>query len=252
MSASLVGQYHHGGFRPIGSTFFVFNDYARPAVRLAALSEAGVMFDYTHDSIGVGEDGPTHEPVEHLMALRAMPNIHVVRPSDANEALDLIEQYLSAKEPEPTAMILSRQDIQTFDVDAAAASAAGARSGGYVVRESDEAVFTLVGTGSEVSLCLRANEELAAKGIVTRVVALPCWRCFDAQPSEYRRGVLRRSIPSVAIEAGATLGWANYVDDSIGVNTFGMSAPEKVIFENYNIVPAAVVAHVEHVLSENK
>jgi transketolase len=252
MSASLVGQYHHGGFRPIGSTFFVFNDYARPAVRLAALSEAGVMFDYTHDSIGVGEDGPTHEPVEHLMALRAMPNIHVVRPSDANEALDLIEQYLSAKEPEPTAMILSRQDIQTFDVDAAAASAAGARNGGYVVRENDEAVFTLVGTGSEVSLCLRANEELAAKGIVTRVVALPCWRCFDAQPSEYRRRVLRRSIPSVAIEAGATLGWANYVDDSIGVNTFGMSAPEKVIFENYNIVPAAVVAHVEHVLSENK
>jgi transketolase len=252
MSASLVGQYHHGGFRPIGSTFFVFNDYARPAVRLAALSEAGVMFDYTHDSIGVGEDGPTHQPVEHLMALRAMPNIHVVRPSDANEALDLIEQYLSAKEPEPTAMILSRQDIQTFDVEAAAASAAGARSGGYVVRESDSAVFTLVGTGSEVSLCLRANEELAAKGIVTRVVALPCWRCFDAQPSEYRRGVLRRSIPSVAIEAGATLGWANYVDDSIGVNTFGMSAPEKVVFENYNIVPAAVVAHVEHVLSENK
>jgi transketolase len=252
MSASLVGQYHHGGFRPIGSTFFVFNDYARPAVRLAALSEAGVMFDYTHDSIGVGEDGPTHEPVEHLMALRAMPNIHVVRPSDANEALDLIEQYLSAKEPEPTAMILSRQDIQTFDVDAAAASALGARKGGYVVRENDDAVFTLVGTGSEVSLCLRANEELTLKGIATRVVALPCWRCFDAQPSEYRRDVLRRSIPSVAIEAGATLGWANYVDDSIGVNTFGMSAPEKVIFENYNIVPAAVVAHVEHVLSEKK
>ena len=137
-------------------------------------------------------------------------------------------------------------------MDAAAASAGGARKGGYVVRESDEAVFTLVGTGSEVSLCLRANEELAAKGIVTRVVALPCWRCFDAQPGEYRRGVLRRSIPSVAIEAGATLGWANYVDDSIGVNTFGMSAPEKVVFENYNIVPAAVVAHVEHVLSENK
>ena len=122
-----------------------------------SLSEAGVMFDYTHDSIGVGEDGPTHEPVEHLMALRAMPNIHVVRPSDANEALDLIEQYLSAKEPDTTAMILSRQDIQTFDVDAAAASAAGARKGGYVVRESDDAVFTLVGTGSEVSLCLRAE-----------------------------------------------------------------------------------------------
>jgi transketolase len=252
MSASLVGQYHHGGFRPLGSTFFVFNDYARPAVRLAAISEAGVMFVYTHDSVGVGEDGPTHEPVEHLMALRAMPGIHVVRPGDANETLDLVEQYLSAKEPEPTAMILSRQDIQTFDPEAAAASAAGARKGGYVIREHDDAVFTLVGTGSEVSLCLRANEELAAKGIVTRVVALPCWRCFDSQPADYRRAVLRRGVPSVAIEAGATLGWANYVDDSIGINTFGMSAPEKVIFANYNIVPAAVVAHVEHVLSESK
>ncbi|HEY1824994.1 MAG TPA: transketolase [Acidimicrobiales bacterium] len=252
MSASLVGQYHHGGFRPIGSTFFVFTDYARPAVRLAALSEAGVMFDYTHDSIGVGEDGPTHEPVEHLMALRAMPHIHVVRPSDANETLDLVEQYLCAKEPVTTAMVLSRQDIQTFDEAAAAASAAGARKGGYVVRENDEAAFTLVGTGSEVAVCLRANEELATKGIVTRVVALPCWRCFDAQPGDYRRAVLRRSIPSVSIEAGATLGWANYVDDSIGINTFGMSAPEKVNFENYNIVPSAVVAHVEQVLSEKK
>jgi transketolase len=252
MSATLVGQYHHGGLRPVGSTFFVFNDYARPAVRLAAMSEAGAMFVYTHDSIGVGEDGPTHEPVEHLMALRAMPNIHVVRPSDANETLDLVEQYLSAKEPNPTAMILSRQDIQTFSTDEAAASAKGARRGGYVVRENEGAVFTLVGTGSEVSLCLRASEELAEKGIVTRVVALPCWRCFDDQPSDYRREVLRRSIPSVAIEAGATLGWANYVDDSIGINTFGMSAPDKVVFANFNIVPAAVVAHVEHVLSEKK
>jgi transketolase len=149
-------------------------------------------------------------------------------------------------------MILSRQDIQTFNADEAAASAKGARRGGYVVRENDNAVFTLVGTGSEVSLCLRASEELAEKGIVTRVVALPCWRCFDDQPSDYRREVLRRSIPSVAIEAGATLGWANYVDDSIGINTFGMSAPDKVVFANFNIVPAAVVAHVEHVLSEKK
>ncbi|MGH3732937.1 MAG: transketolase family protein [Acidimicrobiales bacterium] len=252
MTASLVGQYHHGGIRPIGSTFFVFNDYARPAVRLAALSEAGVMFDYTHDSIGVGEDGPTHQPVEQLMSLRAMPNIHVVRPGDANEALDLIEQYLTAREPVVTAMILTRQEIQTFDVDAASASAKGARRGGYAVRENNDAVFTLVGTGSEVSLCLRANEELAEKGIFTRVVALPCWRCFDAQPAEYRRDVLRRTIPSVAIEAGATLGWANYVDDSIGVDNFGMSAPNQAVFDDYNIIPAAVVAHVEHVLSEKK
>jgi transketolase len=118
------------------------------------------------------------------------------------------------------------------------------------VRENAEAVFSLVATGSEVSVCLRASEQLAEKGISTRVVALPCWRCFDAQPKEYRRDVLRRSIPSVSLEAGATLGWANYVDDSIGIDKFGMSAPGKVIFEEYHIVPAAVVAHVEHVLSE--
>jgi transketolase len=252
MSASLVGQYHHGGFRPIGSTFFVFSDYARPAVRLASISEAGVLFVYTHDSVGVGEDGPTHEPVEHLMALRAMPNLHVVRPSDANETVDLVEQYLTTNEPEPTALVLSRQDIQTFSADEATASAKGARRGGYVVRENDEAVFSLVSTGAEVAVCLRASEQLAEKGIATRVVALPCWRCFDAQPEEYRRDVLRRTTPSVSLEAGATLGWANYVDDSIGINKFGMSAPGKVIFEEYNIVPAAVVDHVEHVLSEKR
>lgn len=252
MSAILVGQAHHGGFRPAGSTFFVFNDYARPAVRLASLSHAGVLFVYTHDSVGVGEDGPTHQPIEHLMALRAMPNLHVVRPSDANETLDLVEQFLSEKEPPTTALVLSRQDMPVFNEEDGAASAKGARRGGYVVRENDKAVFTLVGTGSEVSLCLSAADSLAAKGVVTRVVALPCWRCFDAQSLEYRNQVLRRATPSVAIEAGATLGWANYVDDAIGINSFGLSAPGNVVFAFFNIVPATVVAHVERVLSEAK
>jgi transketolase len=250
MNAILVGQAHHGGLRPLGSTFFVFSDYGRGAVRLATLSHAGVMFVFTHDSIGVGEDGPTHEPVEQLMSLRAMPELHVVRPSDANEALDLIEEFLTAKVPPTTAMILSRQDMPVFNADDAAASAKGARKGGYVVRENEGAVFTLVGTGSEVGVCLAAADELATKGIVTRVVALPCWRCFDEQPAEYRDAVLRRSTPSVAIEAGATLGWANYVDDSIGINSFGQSAPAKAVFEYFNIVPSAVVNHVERVLSE--
>jgi transketolase len=252
MTAILVGQAHHGGLRPAGSTFFVFSDYARPAVRLAALSHAGALLVYTHDSVGVGQDGPTHEPVEHLMALRAMPNLHVVRPSDANETLDLVEEFLSAKVPHTTALVLTRQDVRVFSEDEAAASAKGARRGGYVVRENDVAVFTLVSTGSEVSLCLQAADELAAKGIVTRVVALPCWKCFDAQPLEYRDQVLRRSIPSVSLEAGATLGWANYVDDSLGINSFGMSAPGDVVFDYFKIVPASVVAHVERVLSERK
>ncbi|MFY9783985.1 MAG: transketolase [Acidimicrobiales bacterium] len=250
MNGDLVGQACHGGLRPVGSTFFVFSDYGRGAIRLASLSHAGVLFVYTHDSVGVGEDGPTHQPVEQLMSLRAMPNLHVVRPSDANETLDLVEQFLSTKEPPTTALILSRQDMLVLSGADAEASAEGARLGGYVLRENDDAVFTLASTGSEVGACLSAADELATKGIVTRVVAMPCWRCFDAQPLEYRTKVLRRSIPSVSLEAGATLGWANYVDQSIGINSFGMSAPGKSVFEYFNIVPATVVAHVERVLSE--
>jgi transketolase len=250
MNGNLVGQACHGGLRPVGSTFFVFSDYGRGAIRLASLSHAGVLFVYTHDSVGVGEDGPTHEPIEQLMSLRAMPNLHVVRPSDANETLDLVEQFLSTKEPPTTALILSRQDIPVLSGSDAKASAEGARKGGYVIRESEDAVFTLVSTGSEVGAVLAAADELATKGVVTRVVALPCWKCFDDQPLEYRTQVLRRSIPSVSLEAGATLGWTNYVDQAIGINSFGMSAPSKDVFEYFGIVPATVVAHVERVLSE--
>jgi transketolase len=252
MSANLTGQAHHGGFRPLGSTFFVFSDYARPAVRLAALSEAGVMFVYTHDSVGVGEDGPTHEPVEHLMALRAMPQLHVVRPSDANETLDLVEQFLSAPEPVTTAMVLSRQDVQVFNEADKTASKQNARKGGYVVRENADAVFTLVGTGSEVQHCLEANDELFAQGVPTRVVALPCWRCFDAQSSDYRHEVLRRVIPSVSLEAGATLGWTKYVDQAIGIDSFGMSAPGSYVMDYFNINAATLVAHVHEALGDRQ
>jgi transketolase len=250
MNGNLVGQACHGGLRPIGSTFFVFSDYGRGAIRLASLSHAGVLFVFTHDSVGVGEDGPTHEPIEQLMSLRAMPNLHVVRPSDANETLDLVEEFLSTKEPPTTALILSRQDIPVLGGEDAAASAANARKGGYVIRENADAVFTLVSTGSEVGVVLAAAEELAAKGTVTRVVALPCWKCFDAQPLDYRTQVLRRTIPSVSMEAGATLGWTKYVDQAIGIDSFGMSAPGKEVFEYFGIEPATVVAHVERVLSE--
>jgi len=250
MSANLTGQAHHGGFRPLGATFFVFSDYARPAVRLAALSDAGVMFVYTHDSVGVGEDGPTHEPVEHLMSLRAMPHLHVVRPSDANETLDLIEEFLTSATPVTTAMVLSRQDVPVFNDGDAKASKAGARRGGYVVRENPEAVFTLVATGSEVAHCLSANDELTTQGVATRVVALPCWRCFDAQPIEYRDAVLRRSTPSVSLEAGATLGWTKYVDQALGIDSFGMSAPGSFVMDYFNINAAALVAHVHEILGD--
>jgi transketolase len=246
MATVLVGQAKHGGLRPAGSTFFVFSDYMRPAIRLAALSGAGVLFVFTHDSVGVGEDGPTHEPVEHLMALRAMPSLHVVRPSDANETLDLVEQFLVDERPHPTVLILSRQDMPVFNALDAAASKEGARKGGYVVRERDDAVFTLVGTGSELGHCLDACDQLAAKGIVTRVVALPCWRCFEAQTLEYREGVLRRGVPSVSLEAGATLGWTKYVDQALGIDTFGLSAPGGEVLEFFHINARALVDHVEH------
>ena len=252
MGAVMVGQALHGGIRPLGSTFFVFSDYVRPAIRLSALSHAGVMYVFTHDSVGVGEDGPTHQPVEHLMALRVMPSIHVVRPSDANETLNLVEHYLADKKPVVTALILSRQDMPVLSGDDAAASAAGARNGGYVLRERDDAVFTLVATGSEVSHCLKAQEELLAKGISTRVVALPCWTCFEEQSADYKKSVLRRSIPSVSLEAGATLGWSKYVDEAIGIDTFGISAPGSYVFDYFNINAQTVVSHVERVLGEKK
>ena len=244
MGAVLVGQAAHGGIRPVGSTFFVFSDYARPAIRLAALSRVSTLFVFTHDSVGVGEDGPTHQPIEHLMALRAMPHLHVVRPSDANETLDLIEAYLSDDNPPATALVLSRQDVSVFSEDDRRASRTGAASGGYVVREADDAVFTLVATGSEVSAALEACDLLASEGVVTRVVALPCWTCFEEQPREYRDAVLRRATPSVSLEAGATLGWARYVDHAIGIDSFGISAPGDYVLDYFNISAQRLVDHV--------
>jgi len=175
-----------------------------------------------------------------------------VRPSDANETLNLVEEFLTAREPHTTAMVLSRQDMAVFNADDARASADGARRGGYVVREDEHALFTLVGTGSEVALCLSANDELRAEGIATRVVALPCWRCFDGQTLEYRTSVLRRTTPSVSLEAGATLGWTNYVDEAIGINHFGMSAPASFIFDYFDISAQTLVAHVKNTLGGSK
>ncbi len=244
MGAILVGQAAHGGIRPIGSTFFVFSDYARPAIRLAALSHVSTLFVFTHDSVGVGEDGPTHQPVEHLMALRAMPHLHVVRPSDANETLDLVAAYLVDDNPPATALVLSRQDVTVMNDEDRRASAAGAALGGYVVREADDAQFTLVATGSEVAIAIEASEALAADGVVTRVVALPCWACFEAQPREYRDAVLRRTVPSVSLEAGATLGWSRYVDHALGIDNFGLSAPGDYVFDYFNISAQCLIDHV--------
>ncbi len=244
MAAILVGQASHGGVRPFGSTFFVFSDYARPALRLAALSEAPATFVFTHDSVAVGEDGPTHQPVEHLMSLRAMPNLHVVRPGDANETLRVVEALLRDPSPRPTALVLSRQDVPVWGPEEAAASAAGVAHGGYVVRERDDARFSLMATGSEVATCLEAADALEAEGIAVRVVALPCWTCFAAQPASYQASVLRRDVPSVSLEAGATLGWHRYVDDAIGIDRFGLSAPGSYAMTHLAMTADTVVDHV--------
>jgi transketolase len=251
MGATMVGQSLHGGVRPVGSTFFVFSDYVRPAIRMASLSHANTLFVFTHDSIGVGEDGPTHQPIEHLMALRAMPGLHVVRPSDANETLQLAGNFFTSAHPGATALVLSRQDMPVMSGSDAEHSRSGALKGGYVVRENDEAKFTLVGTGSEVSLCLEAATKLSEQGIATRVVAIPCFACFEAQSSEYRKSVLRREIPSVSLEAGATLGWHRYVDEAIGIDSFGISAPASYVFEHFNITANALIQHVQAHLGKN-
>ena len=153
-------------------------------------------------------------------------------------------RYLSKAHPPATALVLSRQDVAVFDGDDAVASAEGAHRGGYVVREDPGARYTLVGTGSEVSQCLAANEELARRGVATRVVALPCWECFEEQSDAYRASVLRRDVPSVALEAGATLGWFRYVDHAIGIDTFGLSGPAPYLFEHFGLNADALVAHV--------
>jgi len=244
MGAVVVGQSLHGGVRPIASTFFVFSDYMRPALRLAALSETPSLFVFTHDSVGVGEDGPTHQPVEHLMALRTIPGLHVVRPSDANETLEFVEGFLRDVAPPPTALILTRQDIKVLSGEAAEASKSFARRGGYVARESDRAQFTLMATGSEVAVCLQAADELAAQGISARVVALPCWACFETQDESYRGAVLRYDLPSVSLEAGTTLGWHKYADDAIGIDRFGLSAPGPFVYEHLGMTAQNLVSHV--------
>lgn len=248
MGAVMVGQALHGGIRPIGSTFFVFSDYVRPAIRLAALSHAPCLFVFTHDSIGVGEDGPTHQPIEHLASLRAMPNLHVVRPSDANETLSFVQNNLENSNPPATALVLSRQDVPLLSGPDKEASKTFALQGGYVVRENGSALVTLIGTGSEVSVCLEAADELEIRSIPVRVVALPCWECFESQPENYKQMVLKKELPSVSVEAASTFGWSRYADASIGIDSFGMSAPGGFLFQHFNITAAHVVTTVERIL----
>ena len=236
MGAIANGMALHGGAIPVVGTFLVFADYMRPAVRLAALSEAKVVFVWTHDSVGVGEDGPTHQPVEHLASLRAIPGLRVIRPADATET---VGAWKVAVESEgPTALILTRQGVPVLEGTRAEAVAAG----GYAISEPDNAGLTLVGTGSEVSVCRDAAALLAADGVSARVVSLPSWELFAARPYREQARVLRPDLPSLAVEAASTMGWSRWTDDAVGIDRFGASAPGAVVMEKLGISAPNVAA----------
>jgi transketolase len=236
MGAIMNGMAAHGGVIPVGGTFFVFSDYMRPPVRLAALSGLQVIYSWTHDSVGVGEDGPTHQPIEHLASLRAMPGLRVVRPADANETATAWRDALG--HPGPTALVLSRQDLPVLD---GTAGNDGASRGAYIVAElgpeTDDELpeIILVGTGSEVSVCLDAAQQLAAEEVAVRVVSMPCWEDFDEQDEEYQAYVLPAEALVLSVEAGVTFGWERWASDSIGIDRFGASAPGGLVLSNLGI-----------------
>jgi len=233
------------GLRPYAATFFVFTDYMRPSMRLAAMMGLPVIYILTHDSIGVGEDGPTHQPVEHLAALRAIPNLVVLRPADANEVSEAYRAALQL-ERQPAALVLTRQALPTLD-RTRYGSAEGVRRGGYVLADAPDGKpqVILIATGSEVAVCVRAYEQLSSEGIAARVVSLPSWELFDAQGAEYRDEVLPPDVPRrVAVELGVVQGWEKYLGDRgrfIGMQGFGASAPAKVLLEHFGITVQNVV-----------
>jgi transketolase len=246
MGAILNGIVLHGGTRPYGGTFLVFSDYMRPAVRLAALMKLPVIYVWTHDSIGLGEDGPTHQPIEHLTALRAIPGLDVVRPGDANEAAWAWRLALEHTD-RPTALCLTRQNLPVLD-RGEYGSADGVAKGGYILAEAsnDQPQVILIATGSEVSIALTARERLEADGTPTRVVSMPCREWFDAQDVAYRQKVLPTGVRArVSVEAGIAMSWRDLVGDlgeSVSIEHYGASAPYQVLFEQFGFTPDHVVA----------
>jgi transketolase len=243
MTAVVNGMALHGGLLPYGATFLTFSDYARGALRLAALQQTHAVFVFTHDSIGMGEDGPTHQPVEQLVSLRAIPGFTVIRPADANEAVAAWRAAIVR--PGPTALVFTRQKLPVLDPSTYPITT-GVPRGGYILSEapSGSPHVVLLATGSEVALVLEAQRQLTQRGVPARVVSLPSWTMFDEQPASYRDSVLLPGLPKVSVEAGATLGWIRYVGpggECIGVDRFGASAPGPVVQRELGLT-------VEHVL----
>jgi transketolase len=239
MGSALVGLAKHGGVIPFGGTFEVFADYMRPAIRLAALSHAKALFVFTHDSVGVGEDGPTHQPIEQTMSLRTIPGLNVIRPGDATES---VGAWLAALEADgPTALVFSRQGMPVQS----ATSADGVAKGAYAVNEVAAPDAIVIGTGSELAVAVDAAELIAAN---VRVVSMPCWEFFQAQDPSYRESILPSGVPTVSVEAGVTLGWHKYADDVVGIDRFGSSAPGATVMRELGITPEAVAAKVQALL----
>jgi transketolase len=237
MGTIVNGMAVHGGLRPYGATFFVFSDYMRPAVRLSALMNAPSIWVWTHDSVFLGEDGPTHQPIEHLASLRAMPGLWVIRPADANEVTQAWEIALNRTDG-PVALVLTRQGVPTLEKVPGAVA-----KGGYVIRPGAD--VTLIATGSEVGTTLQAAEMLGTHGLDARVVSLPCWELFLQQPLAYQHDVLG-TAPRVSIEAASTFGWERLVGDGlkIGIDRFGASAPDSVIAEHLGFTADAIATRV--------
>ena len=239
--------------RPFVSTFFIFSDYCKPAIRLSAIMEVPVIYIFTHDSIGVGEDGPTHQPIEHLVALRAVPGLIVLRPADANEVIEAYKYAMQLRH-EPVALVLSRQALPTID-RTKYASASGVAKGAYILADAKDGKpdVILMATGSEVDLCVKAYEKLIADGVKARLVSMPSWEIFEHQSKEYRESVLPPSITArVSVEQASTLGWDKYVGPGgriIGMHTFGASAPLKELQKKFGFEPDAVVASAKEVIS---
>jgi len=255
MGAAINGMAVHGGIIPYGGTFMVFSDYMRPAVRLSALSHYPSIWIYTHDSIGLGEDGPTHQPVEHLASLRAIPNLVVIRPADANEVTEAWKVAIGRRNG-PTALVLTRQAIPVMD-RSIYAPASGLQKGAYVLADmgDSEPDLLLIASGSEVSLIIEAGARLASEGMNLRLVSFPSWELFEAQDEAYRNQVLLPGVKArLCIEAGVVQGWERWFGDcgdSITINKFGASAPYKVIFNHYGLTADNVIDRARNLLGKN-
>ncbi len=242
MGSIMNGMALHGGVLPYGGTFFVFADYMRPAIRMAALMKQQIIYVFTHDSIGLGEDGPTHQPVEHLASLRAMPNVTVIRPADANETVEAWKAAIK-NTTGPTAIVLTRQGLPVINQEKYS-SAKNLGKGAYILDDDKNAEIVILSSGSEVSIAMEAKQALNKKGKKVRVVSVPCTELFDLQNSEYKENVLPANLPKIAIEAGATMSWYKYVGSNgtvIGIDNFGASAPFQELYKNFGITAEAVV-----------